>query len=130
MRLNEIFEAYKDDVNFLCVYITEAHPEDGWIAQSNRDEGIKYLQPTTIEERADVAEACVLSLDLKMPTVLDDMTNHVDLSYSALPMRLYLIGSDGTIAYQGGPGPFKFDTEEWLTAINGELDKVEQQAAE
>lgn len=50
------------------------------------------------------------------------MENSTDLKYYALPDRLYLIGSDGRIAYRGAPGPFGFVASELETAIEKYLD--------
>ena len=75
----------------------------------NLDEKIVYDQPTTIETRAEVAEACVLHMNLQMPTLLDHMSNEVDLAYSALPERLYLIDEQGVIEWHSGMGPWGFD---------------------
>ena len=70
-----------------------------------------------MEERARVAEACILRLELAMPTLLDDMDNSTDRSYAAHPERLYVINREGTVVYQCGPGPFGFDVEGWENAI-------------
>ncbi len=75
------------------------------------------MQPTTIDERAEVAEACVLGLNLAMPTLLEDIDDAVDQAYAALPERLYVIDPDGGVTHQAGPGPFGFDTDAWEKAI-------------
>jgi hypothetical protein len=49
------------------------------------------------------------------------MSNEVDVAYSALPERLYLIDAAGRIAYRGGPGPFEFKPDEWERAIEVHL---------
>ena len=82
----------------------------------------------SLDERVDVAEACSLGLDLKIPTVIDDMENSTDLAYSALPDRLYLIGVDGSIVYRSGPGPMGFKPEELETAIAGYLGSSSERA--
>ena len=43
--------------------------------------------------------------------------------YGGWPERLYLIGADGTIAYQGEEGPFGFHPEELEAAIERELSR-------
>ena len=108
-------------MEFLVVYIQEAHPEDGWQMQINTDEHIVYDQPTTFDEREHVAEACAIAIDLKMPTLIDDMENSTDLSYAALPDRLYLVGADGKIAYKSGRGPMGFRPDDFESAIKDYL---------
>jgi len=78
---------------------------------------VLYRQPTTADERAEVAAACVLHLNLRMPTLLDTMANEVDALYAAWPERLYVIDRDGVIAYRSDPGPWGFDVAAWEQAI-------------
>jgi hypothetical protein len=87
----------------------------------NIDQKVIFSQPTTVNERAEVAEACVLSLDLAMPTLLDDMTNQVDTAYVALPERLYVIGRDGVITYRSEMGPWGFDVDAFEAALREQI---------
>ncbi len=80
---------------------------------SNVSEDIVYAQPQTLDERATVAAACVLHLELAMPTVLDDIDDTVDRAYAALPERLYVVDAEGIVAFQSGPGPWEFDVDGW-----------------
>lgn len=117
MRLNEVYNNLKERVNFFCTYIQEAHPEDGWQIPHNLKDDVVFYQPKSMAERADVAEACVLNLDLAMPTLLDDMDNSTDTAYAAVPERLYVVSREGEVTFQCGPGPFGFDIDGWLEAI-------------
>jgi len=76
-----------------------------------------YAQPTSRDQRADVAKACVLGLDLAMPTLLDDMNDSTNLAYAAIPEKLYLIDAEGLVRFRTGPGPWFFDPEAWDRAI-------------
>lgn len=119
-RLNEIYDQYRDRVAFFCIYIQEAHPEDEWQVLPNISEGVVYTQPKTEGERAAVAEACVLHLNLRMPMLLDEMNNAVDSAYAALPERLYVIDTEGRICYRSEPGPWGFTPDAWEKAIQEE----------
>ena len=124
MRLNEIYERYKDVVRFICVYIKEAHPDDGvggYRSDYNIDRGIAFDQPKTEDERAAVARHCLLRLDLRMPMLLDDMTNQVDTAYCALPERLYVIDAQGVISYRSEVGPWGFDVEAFERAVQEQV---------
>ena len=99
------------------MYIQEAHPTDGWQVPMNLTDEVVFEQPTTDDERAEVAEACVLRLNFEMPMLLDDVTNQVDTAYSALPERLYLLDPEGVILYRSEQGPWGFDVDAWLRAI-------------
>jgi type I thyroxine 5'-deiodinase len=89
---------------------------------TNLRQGLVYAQPTSEDERAEVAEACVLGLDLQMPMVLDDMSNEVDEAYSALPERLYVIDAEGTIVWRSGPGPWGFDLDGFEAALRAQAE--------
>ncbi|MCH8065744.1 MAG: deiodinase [Chloroflexi bacterium] len=119
--MQELHHQYGDRVEFLIVYIQEAHPSDGWEMQINVEENIVYAQPKSFDEREHVAEACSLELKLEIPTLIDDMEDSTDLAYSALPDRLYLIGTDGRIAYRSERGPMGFRPEELEAAITSYL---------
>ena len=98
------------------MYIQEAHPIDGWQVPMNLTDDAEFRQPSCYDERAEVAEACVLRLNFEMPMLLDNMANQVDEAYSALPERLYLLDSQGVILYRSEQGPWGFDVDAWLAA--------------
>ena len=108
-------------MQFFCVYIQEAHPEDGWQVLINLEQEIVYTQPKTEDQRVEIAAACMLDLELELPMLLDAMTNEVDTAYAALPERLYVIDAEGKIAYRGDPGPWGFDADGWEEAIQAQL---------
>ena len=58
-------------------------------------------------------------VQLAMPMLPDDMRNSTDLAYAALPERLYVVGTNGTVVYKSAPGPFGFDVSGWEQAISG-----------
>ena len=115
-------ERYGDRVHFLAVYVREAHPEDGWILPENRRSGVAVTDPKTDDERRFVASTCAANLRMRMPMAFDRVDNAVASAYGGWPDRLYLIGQDGRIAFQGGEGPFGFKPEELERAIAEELD--------
>jgi hypothetical protein len=120
-ELEALHDRYGDRVAFFVVYVREAHPEDGWVLESNREEGIALVDPATPDERAAAAEACVLRLHTGIPVLLDGLDDAVASAYGAWPDRLYLIGRDGRVAFQGGEGPFGFRPDELADAIETEL---------
>jgi iodothyronine deiodinase-like protein len=120
-ELEELYDRHGNEVAFFIVYIREAHPEDGWVLADNRREEIALADPTSFDERAAAADACVLRLRTRIPVLLDDVDDAVALAYGGWPDRLYLIGRDGRVAFQGGRGPDGFKPEELGTAIQAEL---------
>lgn len=117
MRLNSIYETHKEGVEFLCVYVREAHPDDGWRVPENLEANIHFKEPTTDEERTEIAHVCQVKLDLKMPLLVDSIGNAVEEAYKGMPIRLFLVDKDGLIVYTGNVGPFGFDPDSWEAAI-------------
>jgi hypothetical protein len=48
---------------------------------------------------------------------VDETDDAVNKAYDAHPTRLYLVGTDGRVAYAGGLGPFGFKPAELEAAI-------------
>ena len=110
-------------MEFFVVYIREAHPLDGRSPLGGN--GMPIVEdPVTLEERAGVANVCMTRLALEpIPALVDGVDDAVNTAYQAQPDRLYLVGRDGRIAYQGGPGPWGFDPEALEAAIQQELSR-------
>jgi hypothetical protein len=120
-ELEELYDRHGDDVSFFIVYIREAHPEDGWVLADNRRQQIVLVDPVSLDERAETAGACALRLATRIPILLDDVDDAVALAYGGWPDRLYLIGRDGRVAFQGERGPDGFKPDELAEAIKTEL---------
>jgi hypothetical protein len=95
-------------VEFIGVYVREAHPTDGWRMESNDRAGITVAQPKSNRERTDVAARCCQALKMTIPLLVDKIDDRVGHLYSGMPDRLYLIDRDGRVTYKGGRGPFGF----------------------
>ncbi len=108
---------YGDKVEFLGVYVREAHPIDGWRMESNDNAGIEIAQPKSSRERTAVAARCCQTLHMTMPLVVDTLDDRVGNLYSGMPDRLYLISRDGRVVYKGGRGPFGFKPGELEQSI-------------
>ena len=107
-------------MEFLLIYIREAHPADGWSMQVNPR--LRYVkQPVTSMQRLQVANSCVADLQISIPCLIDSMDNATMEAYNALPDRLYLIGKDGRIAFKGRHGPIGFKPTKLEAAIEAEL---------
>ena len=122
--LEELQRRYGQDIAFFVVYIKEDHPEDGWVLDRNRHADVKVEDPTTDEQRAGIAQACALRMRLTIPVLIDRVDNAVASAYGGWPDRLYLIGRDGRIAFQGAEGPFGFKPDQLEAAIRLELGQA------
>ena len=139
MRLQDLYERYHDQVEFLVVYIREAHPVDGWwlgqgipglfLKLSGSKAATDVYDPKTMRERQAVAGRCAAALEYGIRTVVDEMDDSVNKAYAAAPTRLYLVGLDGRVEYAGGLGPFGFKPAELRAAIERYLARVEAAVA-
>ncbi len=133
MSLHDLYQQYHDRVQFIVIYIREAHPVDGWwlgggvfgLAMKVRRSkaATDVYDPKTMEERRQVAARCESALQYGIPTLVDEIDDPVNRAYAAIPTRLYLVGTDGRVVYAGGLGPFGFKPQELKVAIERLLDE-------
>ena len=132
MSIQTLYEQYHEEVQFLNIYIREAHPIDGWWLGRRLTKGLirrifgdkpsmEHYDPKTIEERRAVAGECQTALQYGVRTYVDEMDDAVNKAYAAWPTRLYLIGIDGRVVYHGGLGPFDFHPPKLEAAIQAYL---------
>ena len=103
----------------MWVYIREAHAKESARPANHVD----IAQPKTFDERKKVAVQCTAAIKLTIPMVIDDMENSVSKAYNAMPDRLFVLGADGKIAYQGKRGPRGLDVDEMERALRRILAK-------
>ncbi|NQU30304.1 MAG: hypothetical protein HQ525_06515 [Anaerolineae bacterium] len=116
------------------IYIREAHPVDGWwfgkgvpkrmMGFYSPKVAMDVYDPTTIEERRQVAGACEKSLSYGVRTYVDEMDDAVNKAYAGWPTRLYLIDTDGVVVYAAGVGPYDFHPKKLKEAIATYLVKT------
>ncbi|HEY4260289.1 MAG TPA: deiodinase family protein [Schlesneria sp.] len=115
--VDDVYRRFRDQADFLGVYVREAHPTDGWKMESNTRLGVAVAQPTSTNERRAVAQQCCQLLQPSFPWLVDEIDDPVGNAYSGMPARLYVIDSAGHVAYQGGRGPFGFSVGEMEQAL-------------
>ena len=96
--------------------------------ESNVKEQVVFKQPKTFDERRKAAAILVDRLKYRAPLALDDIGGAAEKAYGAWPERIYIIGTDGKIAYKGGMGPFEFhpdEAEKELAALLGHGGRVD-----
>ena len=118
MSLHNLYQEFSDQIQFIKVYIREAHPVDGWwfgrglmntlLNLSGSKASRNLYDPKTLEERRGAAGDCEKSLQFGIKTYVDEMDDPVNKAYASWPTRLYLINIEGTVIYAGGLGPFGF----------------------
>jgi len=140
VSLHDLYKRYHDRVQFLVIYIREAHPIDGWwlgggimgllLKLKRSKAATDVYDPKTIEERRAVAGQCEVALQYGIRTYVDEMDDAVNKAYAAWPTRLYLVGVDGRVVYAGGLGPWGFKPAELGAAIQDYLTQLEARGVE
>ena len=116
--MEQMYQDYKDIVEFRLIYIREAHAADGnWPVPYAKEKGIN--EHTSYEDRCKTAEMLIKDESLTIPTLIDGMDNAANEAYRAHPDRVFLVRSDGRLAVAAKRGPFGFvpaldETCEWL----------------
>jgi hypothetical protein len=87
----------------------------------NLREQVVFSDPRTFEERAAIAESCVRKLGIRIPAVVDEVSDGVEATYTGWPDRLYVIDRAGKIAFKSPPGPYGFVPERMEEALRKSL---------
>ena len=112
-----MYNEFRQDADFLTVYIREAHPTDSGRLPINVKEDVCYPQPHSLADRIAIANDFTTRFQYPIPLAIDSMADAAGQTYGAFPERLYIIDSNGQIVYKGGPGPMQYHPEEaqaWL----------------
>jgi len=89
--------------------------------ESNIKQHVVFTSPKNIEERTEVAGACVRNLHLQIPALLDGFDNPTERAYTGWPDRLYIIDRSGKVAFKSQPGPFGFSPMKMNEALRKQL---------
>jgi tetratricopeptide (TPR) repeat protein len=107
--LNALYERYHDRVEFLLVYIREAHGAGSWQSTINQREGIDLADPTTFEQKRGYAASCVRKLKIPYTAAVDPLDNGAEKAYVAWPSRVYLVDRQGRVAFNSLLDELNFD---------------------
>lgn len=143
--LNNLIATYGSQVNFLVVYVVEAHPNtpdvspyscNVWTTSQNQTENVLYLQPTTYGDRKTVAtdminNTCGCMQTFNCPMVIDGPCNEYWTTFGEAPNNAYLINPlNGTIYCKHGwfnQAPNDMGT--CISSLLATLSSVEEQTA-
>jgi len=113
--LNQWQSTFSDKIDFLCVYIAEAHANDKWPLGKHVD------LPThkTFEDRVAASDILINKYGLKSPMMYDTMSDEFDKEFSVWPERYYIIKDNRIVNIFYPVIDFGFDR----IAIHNELKK-------
>jgi len=110
---------FRDVVNTILVYVTEAHADDEWPIGSRYNSYPCVKQPRTLAERFNVATQFVehFGVDVKATPVLLDNPERSDpfeATYAVWPIRFYVFTPNASgmcISYKAQPKHGMFDLD-------------------
>jgi len=114
--LNEFYDSLADKVDFLFIYITEAHAQDEWPLGNF----VNIKQHTSNEERLAAAKEFMAKSKFKYPIVCDTIKNEFCNSYSVWPERWFIINQKKItkIAYPTEVGYSRPEIKRTLESLN------------
>ncbi|MFO7767640.1 MAG: hypothetical protein R6W82_01580 [bacterium] len=83
---------YGDDVHFVILYQREAHPNQLMFKEID--------QPTTMEQRRELARRSRSDLDITTIIAIDEMDDAVRKAYGGAPNSAFIIDTSGRIVYR------------------------------
>jgi peroxiredoxin len=86
---NDLHDEYNgDDVQFLFVYVREAHPGEAVPAHESMEDKIRAAEMLRDEE------------DLEMPIIIDELRGPIHRKYGKLPNSTFIIDKSGRVAFR------------------------------
>lgn len=107
--MSEIATLFQGDVDWLTIYIREAHPLGGWEAP---DQPHNVEQAATTQERLAAAMAFFEKEKVVGQTAVDGIDNHTYRLYSAFPDRILVMNAEKRLIHVQGSGPINFQPSE------------------
>ena len=87
--INQLYDQFRgDDLEFLFVYVREAHPGERMAAHKSMKDKVRSAQ--LLRDNEDIA----------MPVLVDDLHGAIHRKYSRLPNAAYLIDKSGRVAFR------------------------------
>jgi peroxiredoxin len=86
--LNDLYEDFEDEVEFLFVYVREAHPGEELGPHQDMRDKVRAAEMLRNEE------------DVEMPIIVDDLNGPIHRKYGKAPNPTYLIDRSGRIAFR------------------------------
>ena len=118
-NFKRVVEKFSSDVNFLLVYVKEAHPkelEEIW-------HNIEVSQHHNLEDRLEAAKILADVAPFVEDVAVDVMSDEAERLFGAWPERFFIIrASDGFVVHESAVGPF--DAEKEFEKAENVLEKM------
>jgi len=85
--MHQLLDRFGQVVQFLTIYIVEAHAIDEWPV----GDPLKITQPLSLPERIGVAREFVREYSYRIPMLVDNIDNSFSEQFAAWPIRFYVL---------------------------------------
>jgi len=115
--MNTMQNTFASEVDFLGVYISEAHASDEWPL------GVKYVyeQPKELKTRLQIAKEFVDKFKVKLPMLVDTMDNEFDSHFASWPERFYIVKNNQLVLVGEPTTEYGFDRRILFTTLESFL---------
>ncbi|MDF1737594.1 MAG: redoxin domain-containing protein [Verrucomicrobiales bacterium] len=120
--LQELHSRYAEEAHFVMVYCREVHPLDGFAGNLGRVNDAK-----TIEERMLHARRCREQLRLPFLMLVDTMMDSVATRWAALPVRTFVVDTDGKVGFASAQGPWGYRPYRGFQHGSGEITEHDRE---
>jgi len=118
--MHSLYHQLKDSVDFLTVYILEAHAQDEWPISSSRfdpkQEMILVEQPKFTLDRITLAKQFIERHSYELPVLVDKIDNAFEEVYAPWPLRFYIV-YNGVLVYKAQPVNCTYRIETFRDAV-------------
>jgi len=111
--LNDIYERYRERVDFHMIQVREAHASDVWPIGNIID----VKEHRTLEDRLTAAREMIKATKLTMPVSADTMDNTFLNLYAPWPFRFYVV-VDGILRLIGMPKEGCYNTTDLVNCLD------------
>lgn len=102
-HVESVYSKFKDQFEFVMIYIREGHSLDGLYPELAR-----VADPRTNLERRAAALLCRKEMKIPFRILIDSIDDRTATRWAAWPIRLFVVDTNGTVVYAGKPGPWGF----------------------
>lgn len=103
-EIAQIFARFRSKVDFLAIYIDEAHPIGGWEAP---DQPYKIHDAATLEERALTGDKFFKLVEMPGDLAVDLIASPIRCQFDCWPARLCVL-VEGQVVYMQKQGPLGY----------------------
>jgi len=113
---------YGEFIDFVCIYISEAHANDVWPLGRHVD----IPSHKTFEDRVTSSDILINKYGLNIPVMYDTMTDEFDKKYAVWPERYYIIRNNKMDYIFEPTIDFGFDRSEMENQLNNRLESLQK----